>query len=230
MAQIHIQSSKAPIWLALLAAALCLAAAAYWQMNTTSAPVAPAPAASANSIPASDANAATTPPEPSKDVGVLLAQQAEATREIEKEPAIKPAEGSVSERPSYLSVIEWEMLKGVAQQSDNPTQSLTRLVNSVRYTKQLELWQDMPKDAPFEKRHALAKQLLAELPERLNQGDYDFTGAKRLHDQLLPDAEPDAARRKALSGKVLQRLQVINDDQVAKAAAAAPPKASGIAY
>jgi hypothetical protein len=230
MAQIHIQQSKTPIWLAVLAAALGLGAVVYWQMNAPTGQTSPALAATTNSAPAPEISMARPPAEASSDVGVLLAQQAEATRQIEKETTLKPAEGAVNERPSYLSVIEWEMLKGVAQQSDNPTQSLTRLVNSVRFTKQLELWQDMPKDAAPKQRHALAKQLLEELPERLTQGDYDFTGAKRLHDQLLPDAEPDAARRMALSGKVLQRLQVINDDQVAKAAAAAPPKASGIAY
>jgi hypothetical protein len=230
MAQIHIQQRKAPIWLAVLAGAIGLGATVYWQMNAASDPAASTLTAATTNTAAPDAGAVTPPAEPIKDVGVLLAQQAEATRQIEKEPAIKPAEGSVSERPSYLSMIEWEMLKGVAQQSDNPTQTLTRLVNSVRYTKQLELWQDLPKDASPEKRHVLAKQLLDELADRMSQGDYDFQGAKRLHDQLLADAEPDAARRKALSTRLLQRLQAIHDDQAAKAAAAAPPKASGIAY
>jgi cytoskeletal protein RodZ len=229
MAQIHIQQSKSPVLWAVLLGALGLGGAIFWQMNATSDTTTATPPET-NIASAAMANPMSAPAEPAKDVAALLAQQAEATRQIEKEPAIQPAEGSINERPSYLSVIEWEMLKGVAQQSDNPTQALTRLVNSVRYTKQLEVWQDMPKGAPPEKRQALAKQLLQELPDRLTQGDYDFDGAKLLHDQLLNDAEPNATKRQALSERLLQRMRIINDEQIAKAAAAAPPKASGIAY
>ena len=72
------------------------------------------------------------------------AQQEAAAQEILKQPEVKPIVGNVGEKPAFLSQMEWNMLKGVAQQNANPDKELTRLVNFVRFTKQLELWQALP--------------------------------------------------------------------------------------
>ena len=72
------------------------------------------------------------------------------------------------------------MLQGVAQQDADPPKALARLVNSLRFTRQMELWEDMaamPDKAA--KRRRLAVQLLDDLPNRVAHGDLALADAQR---------------------------------------------------
>ncbi|HEX5371243.1 MAG TPA: hypothetical protein VFW84_00770, partial [Aquabacterium sp.] len=138
---------------------------------------------------------------------VMTGQQAAAS-EIERQPAIQPLSGPITERPAFVSRMEWAMLQGVAQQHAHPTQELTRLVNSLRFTKQLELWQDMSSTTPHAKRQALANELLSDLPQRLINDEMDLEAAKKLQLALLNDAEPDPGRRSVRASKEARRLIV----------------------
>lgn len=109
--------------------------------------------------------------------------------------ALAPLTGPVTERPAYVSLMEWAMLQGVAQQNLNPEKELTRLVNFLRFTKKLEIYESLPAVQAAAKRMALAEQLLSELPERVRQGEMDLTEASRLLSLMLPDAVPDAQAR-----------------------------------
>jgi hypothetical protein len=109
--------------------------------------------------------------------------------------AMAPLTGPVRERPAYVSRMEWSMLNGVAQQHLAPERELTRLVNFLRFTKKLEIYESLPAVQAAAKRMGLAEQLLAELPERVRQGEMDLNEADRLLSLMLPDAVPDVQAR-----------------------------------
>lgn len=168
------------------------------QINT--AEITPAPLALAQA-----ASAATTAMEATL-VSEVQAQQEAAAQEILKQPEVKPIVGNVSEKPTFVSQMEWNMLKGVAQQQANPEKELTRLVNFVRFTKQLELWQALPEQTDAAKRQILANELLADLPQRLMQEEFDLPAAQKLQAELLNDAVQDPQERQARAVLEARRL------------------------
>ena len=101
------------------------------------------------------------------------------------------------------------MLNGVAQQHATPDQELTRLVNFVRFTKQLELWQSLANSGDMAKRKTLADELLADLPSRLVHGEMDLKEAQRTQATLLNDAVSDPAQRHQRAAKEAKRLVVV---------------------
>lgn len=135
-----------------------------------------------------------------KVVAAAVEGQKEAAQVVARQPEeLTPIVGKVKERPPYVSVMEWDMLKGVAEQHEKPDQELTHLVNYLRFTKKLELYQGLsPSQAPA-RRMALAEQLIQELPTRLRQGDMDLKEAQRLLAEMLEDAVLDAQARQVRS-------------------------------
>lgn len=157
----------------------------------------------------------------SLDVKALAAQQSAAAKVLAQQPDLKPIVGVVSERPPYVSRFEWILLQGVAMQQPNPDEQLNHLVNFLRFNKQLELRDELPRDvANAARRQGLAQALIDDLPQRLRSGDMDLKGAQKLQADLLLEAEPDAQRRQQRATQEAQRLQ---EAQVAAAAAAPAP-------
>jgi len=140
------------------------------------------------------------------DLPALVAQQAAAAKEIEREPAMKPITGPIKERPAFVSEIEWQMLKAVSSQHATPDLELTHLVNNLRFTKQLELWQSMGKSGEVAKRQTLAEQLLGDLPQRVASGDMSKSDAEKLQADLLKDAVNDPQARKVRAEVEARRL------------------------
>lgn len=147
---------------------------------------------------------ATEPAEPTlaaaipKDLPTAAAQQTAAANEIKKQPVVKPIAGEIKERPAFVSEMEWEMLKAVSQQHASPEKELTRMVNFLRFTKQLELWESMPKSEDPAKRQILANELLEDLPNRVRNGELELADAQGKMRALVQDAEAndkDRARR-----------------------------------
>lgn len=136
----------------------------------------------------------------------LLAAQKEAAREVERQPVVRPLAGPVTERPAYVSHMEWLMLKAAASQHDRPEQELTRLVNFLRFNKQLEVWQAMAPQSDAERRRMLAEQLLADLPERLLQGEMSLRDLQQLQGPLIADVVPDQSGRVARAALEAKRL------------------------
>lgn len=133
-----------------------------------------------------------------KDLPAAVAQQSAAVNEIKKQPVIKPITGEIKERPAFVSEMEWDMLKAVAQQHATPDRELTRMVNFLRFTKQLELWESMPKSEDAAKRQTLANELLEDLPNRVRHGELELADAQGTMRALVQDAEvndKDRARR-----------------------------------
>jgi hypothetical protein len=199
MAQVQVVRSSGKQWLSLLALIGAAMATALWWWSHRDDPAASQPVAS--TAPATETVAglirpvsATPADMPSTEAG-LVAQQAAAAKEIERQPAMKPITGPIKERPAFVSDIEWTMLKGVSQQNANPDAELTRLVNKLRFMKQLELWQSMEHSPDAAKRQVLAEQLLDDLPQRVANADLDKPEAQKLQASLLKDAVSDEQAR-----------------------------------
>lgn len=216
-------SHPASKWLLLLALASGLA---WWGLSgpdtavntTTIEPAAVAPSASESATATPVAPIPDTPPSP-QEVAALVAEQVATKQVIEDNPTPAPAKGTVRERPEFVSAMEWSVLQEMANNQADPNATLTRLVNALRFTKQLETWQQLladQKDAA--KRQRIAQALLSDLPQRVEMGDYTLASAQQLQDQLLQDMVADATQRAQLATQSSQAL--------AQAAAAASAAAS----
>lgn len=205
MAQIHLDRTSprtrmTVVILAVLAGAI--GGAAIWQQTQT-----PATTADHAVVPEAlpPAAAAATARE-SILIAEVQAQQAAAAQEILQHPEVKPIVGNVSDKPPFVSQMEWNMLKGVAQQHANPEKELTRLVNFVRFTKQLELWQALPEQTDAATRQTLANELLEDLPQRLKQEELDLAAVQKLQAELLNDAVQDPQERQVRAAQEARRL------------------------
>lgn len=118
-----------------------------------------------------------------------------------------PVETTVTERPDYVSEMEWQVLEGVAANSANPEWELGRLVAKLRFTRQLELWQEMaPHDA---RRNGLTLRLLDDIPARVENRDMALHDARNLQQQLVDARIADPEERAARLATEQQRLRVL---------------------
>ncbi|MBA4109094.1 MAG: hypothetical protein C0487_05830 [Leptothrix sp. (in: Bacteria)] len=213
MAQVQVARSAGKQWFALLALiGVAMAAVLWWwshrddaAMGETVAATEPAPETQAVALIKTGAAAPQTAVMPTTDAG-LAAQQAAAAEVVARTPAMKPITGPVTERPEFVSEMEWSMLKGVAQQNPTPDVELTRLVNKLRFMKQLELWQSMEHSNDLAKRRVLAEQLLDDLPQRVANADLDKPEAQKLQASLLKDAVSNEQERKKRAEMEARRL------------------------
>lgn len=213
MAQVQVVHSAGRQWLGLLAVIGAVMAAVLWWWShrddpATGDPVAmeipatPTAAGLARPVSAVSSEMATT------EAG-MVAQQQVAAKEIERQPGMKPITGPVKERPAFVSEMEWTMLKAVAQQNPTPDVELTRLVNKLRFMKQLELWQSLEHSPDTAKRQVLAEQLLDELPQRVASSDLDKPEARKLQASLLKDAVSNEQVRKKRAEVEARRLNSV---------------------
>lgn len=228
MAVIHTEKKRLNLAVPVVVATAVAAGAGIWwyQQNSTPTSVTPLAPVTAPSAQLDTPNQGA--PAPSSTDAVpspqliekLVDDQKQTAKVIEEQPQLKPIKGPVTERPSFISEMEWSIFKNVSMQQADPDKALTALINKVRFFKQLEVLQDLPPTAAPSKRQVLANELLEDLPERLRNGDYDQAGATQLLDQLTASAEPDLNKRKALAAKHAKLLQQVQS-QLAQAASAA---------
>lgn len=212
MAQVQVARSAGKQWFALLAliGAAMVAVLWWWShrddaaMSEPVAATAPAPA-DAVTLVKTGALAPQTAAMPTTEAG-LVAQQTAAAEVVARTPGMKPITGPITERPEFVSEMEWSMLKGVAQQNPTPDVELTRLVNKLRFMKQLELWQSMEHSNDMAKRRVLAEQLLDDLPQRVANADLDKPEAQKLQASLLKDAVSNEQERKKRAEVEARRL------------------------
>ncbi len=167
----------------------------------TTEPAQAAASASENVASAAVVSAPDTPPSP-QQVATMIAEQVATQQAIADNPTPAPTKGTVHERPEFVSAMEWSVLQEMANNSPDPNATLTRLVNALRFTKQLETWQQLQAektDAP--KRQRIAQALLNDLPQRVEMGDYTPASARELQSELLQDIEPDANQRVRLAAQ-----------------------------
>ncbi len=114
--------------------------------------------------------------------------------------------GPVTERPDFVSRLEWQALQGVAAQHEDPARELTRLVNNLRFSKQLEQWRQSAASWGTSQRQVLAGELLQELPDHVGDEAIGVDEARRLQEELLGMLEPDPQQRVRRLGEEADRL------------------------
>lgn len=98
-------------------------------------------------------------------------------------------------RPNGVSPEDWSALTSALAKQPNSKGEAERIVSYLQYQHDFEFWQSTIDSKNVEKRHQMANALLAQLPERVAQGE--FTGAEGalMGTVLLGDLEPDEAKR-----------------------------------
>ena len=98
----------------------------------------------------------------------------------------KKVSGKVTQRPDYVSEIEWQVLQKVAgNQPDGNGEQLTGLVNKLLFNKKKEAW--LAAGEKTAERRQLARQLLDMLPEQLESEAIDAETVKELEAQFNAD-------------------------------------------
>lgn len=98
-------------------------------------------------------------------------------------------------RPADFSAEEWHTLTAAAAESEHPQLELARLAGYLRFQKGFASWQALRGSPDVAARHHLAEQLLAQIPERLRQGEMGAGEATLLQQALLADLVPDETQR-----------------------------------
>ena len=165
----------------------------------------------------------------------LVKEQSSAAQELAKHDDLAPLAGPILERPSFVSPVEWAVLKGVSGQKPDAQKELTRMVNFLRFNKRLELWKSAQVQQQPQRSASLAAQLLDELPTRVSNGEMGASEAQSLGHDLLAQAQAnaDANRRGAMERSLDKDLQArsdafnakLTDELRAKAAATGEPVA-----
>lgn len=135
------------------------------------------------------------------EVEVMQQQAALAAAEA---TGLAPLHAPVTERPAYVSEVEWYILREVAAQGPDPEATLARLVNKLRFSKQVELWQQ----ATGAQRRALAQQLLADIPSQVGQADLDRATAQQMQARLLDELVADPVERRTRLAEEAARIGV----------------------
>lgn len=169
-----------PWVMALVLGALVLTVAAWWSADRDTAPQTPAPAAPHSVV--------------RGDIGVP------APASLITAPV--PDDGT---RPPDFSAQEWATLLSATADEPHPQRELARLVSYLRFQKGFAQWQALQNSPDIAGRHRLAEQLLAQLPERVRQGEMGAGEVTLLQQALLADLVPDEAERQ-------QRLALVQAD------------------
>lgn len=230
MTQVRVTNPSGGKWAVIAGVVVALGAAGFWfagsdegtdATRVTEEAGASAPVGGASSGVVDNVFAKTEPSE--QEAKAVLAQQKEAAQVIEAKPDMKPLVGPITERPDFVSPMEWAMLQGVVQQHANPDKELTRMVNFLRFMKQMEALDALPKTAVnASKRQVLTAQLIEDLPNRVKGGDLDIKDAQARLAEWLPEAVPDAQQRQA-------RADVLNARMTEAAEAHAAAEAADMA-
>jgi hypothetical protein len=211
MAQVRIEK-KSNMTVMVAGGLIAVTAIGAWWFSSSESD-SPAPATSA----ASDAGIPPIPPMaasepaaaeaalPAASVAAIQAEQEAANNEVNK-AVIPPLKGTTSSRPAFLSSMEWDMLRGVADAQANPDESLTKLINTTLFYKQLERWQELQSSQDMATRQALAQRLLDDLPQRVTNDDMPIPDVLKLQVELLVDAEPDPKARASRAKSEAKRL------------------------
>jgi hypothetical protein len=95
----------------------------------------------------------------------------------------KTVSGTVTQRPDYVSEIEWQMFQKVI--SRNPDINLTNLVNKLLFNKKKQAWLSAGENTA--ERRQLARQLLDMIPDQLEIEAIDSETAKELETKFTAD-------------------------------------------
>jgi hypothetical protein len=146
----------------------------------------------------------------------LAEQQEQAARALQYQLGEPEFRGPIDERPDFVSPMEWRVLKRVAAGKPDSDRELTRLVNRIRFAKLREYWDTLKGSNHVDKRHAIARQLLDDIPRRVDQREMDTSQAQQLQQQLLADLIPDPEKRRQRAAEEAERIGVTFDMQASQ--------------
>jgi hypothetical protein len=157
-----------------------------------------------------------TSPEPALDLEALdldtvEQQQAAALQAALAWPNEPALTGPISRRPAFVSPVEWQVLNAVARQRPDSEQELTRMVNYLRFSKQLEAWQMPPETMTPDQHQQLGWQLLNAIPLRVIAQDLAPHHAQTLQMTLLETLVTDPSDRRQHLQEQAQRIGVTFD-------------------
>lgn len=118
---------------------------------------------------------------------IIKAKQADAAKAAIN---AQPIDGTVSDRPEFVSEIEWDVLKGAVAQNEDVDVALTHFVNKLLFFKKREAWIDSSTDP--ETRRRLASELLTMIPQQLSEQAIDQKFADKMTADLNTFLSSDA--------------------------------------
>lgn len=110
-------------------------------------------------------------------------------------------------RPADFNAAEWSALKDAMAESANPQAELQRVVGYLRFQRGFEQWQAMQDQPDAASRQRLGRGLLAQLPDRVQQGEVTLGEAMMLGTAIWADLESDEAQRKGQLDALRTRLE-----------------------
>jgi hypothetical protein len=97
----------------------------------------------------------------------------------------KTVSGTVTQRPDYVSEIEWQVFQNVTKNQPDSEKKLTNLVNKLLFIKKKQAW--LAAGENTDQRRQLARQLLDMIPEQLAIEAIDSETAKEMEINLNED-------------------------------------------
>ncbi|CUS41321.1 hypothetical protein [Thalassolituus oleivorans] len=125
-------------------------------------------------------------------IKMQMAAETAAIAAVELEPAVAP----LTERPEYVSSPEWIILNGVASRHETPDLELVRLVNLLRFNKQMEALNKATDDSV---RIKLAEAILRQMPDRVSNKEMSIEKAQSIQLSLINTlyTDPEQVRERA---------------------------------
>lgn len=125
-------------------------------------------------------------------IKMQMAAESAAIAAVELQPAVAP----LTERPEYVSSPEWIILNGVASRHETPDLELVRLVNLLRFNKQMEALNKTTDDSI---RTKLAEAILRQMPDRVSNKEMSIEKAQAIQLSLINSlySDPDEIRERA---------------------------------
>lgn len=202
-------------WSGLLLVALLAGAASFWWWSPGGPEAKDSTTDEVAANAASNGSAALTQQD-SEQYRQLAEQQEQAARALEGQLGEPEFDGPISERPDFVSPMEWRVLKSVAAGKADSDRELTRLVNRIRFAKLREHWDELRGSSRTDQRHAIARQLLDDIPNRVDQQEMDVSQAQQLQQQLLADLISDPERRRQRAAEEARRIGITFEMQASQ--------------
>jgi len=125
-------------------------------------------------------------------IKMQMVAETAAIAAVELEPVVAP----LTERPEYVSSPEWIILNGVASRHETPDLELVRLVNLLRFNKQMEALNKATDDSV---RIKLAEAILRQMPDRVSNKEMSIEKAQSIQLSLINTlyTDPEQVRERA---------------------------------
>lgn len=98
-------------------------------------------------------------------------------------------------RPADVAPGIWAALDGAVKNKPALKPEVDKVLSYMRFQRQFEQWQAMEDSRDAQQRHQLARNILAEMPDRLARGEFSLSESLMMATVLMSDLEPDEKKR-----------------------------------